>query len=210
RDDTPVATLARRRQRTTRPPADSRGEPLMTAHESQSAEGARSRAEELRREIERHNQAYYVDAEPTISDREYDALVEELAELESRHPELRVEDSPTVMVGSDLTEGFPTVRHSVPMLSIANTYNPGELRDWDARNRKGLGIGSDQPIEYIVELKIDGVAVSLRYEDGRFVLGATRGDGVRGDDITRNLRTIKAIPERINLPKGSALEVRGE
>jgi DNA ligase (NAD+) len=182
----------------------------MTARESQSADKARRRAEELRREIERHNQAYYVDAEPTISDREYDALVEELAELENRHPELRVEDSPTATVGSDLTEGFPTVRHSVPMLSISNTYNAGELRDWDARNRKGLGIGSDQPIEYIVELKIDGVAVSLRYEDGRFVLGATRGDGVRGDDITRNLRTIKAIPERINLPKGSALEVRGE
>jgi len=168
------------------------------------------RVEELRREIEGHNRAYHAQAAPLISDREFDALVEELRKLEERHPELKDADSPTEQVGSDLTENFPTVRHSVPMLSIANTYNAGELREWDARNRKGLGLGADTSIEYVVELKIDGVAVSLRYEDGQFALGATRGDGVRGDDITRNLRTISAIPDKVKLPKGSVLEVRGE
>jgi DNA ligase (NAD+) len=182
----------------------------MTTREAGIPEEALLRAAELRREIERHNQAYYVEAVPLISDREYDALVEELGGLEQRFPGLRSEASPTTTVGSDLTEGFATVAHSIPMLSISNTYNAGELREWDARNRKGLGLGSDVPIEYVVELKIDGVAISLRYEGGRFVLGATRGDGVRGDDVTRNLKTIAAIPARIPLPEGSVFEVRGE
>lgn len=171
----------------------------------------RERAEELRRSIEHHNRLYYVDAAPEVSDREYDALVEELEELEERHPDLRREDSPTRRVGSDLTEGFATVTHARPMLSISNTYNEKDLRDWDARNRRGLGLEADEPIEYVVELKIDGVAVSLRYEGGRFVLGATRGNGREGDDITRNLRTIGAIPAQVKLPPGgTVLEVRGE
>lgn len=169
----------------------------------------RRRAEHLREEIRRHDRLYYEEAAPEISDREYDALVRELDEIEQRHPELRTDDSPIRHVAGAPTEGFATVRHAVPMLSISNTYNAEELREWDARNRKG--IGTAKPIEYVVELKIDGVAVSLRYEGGRFVLGATRGDGTFGDDITANLRTLRDIPARITVPRGaSVLEVRGE
>lgn len=167
------------------------------------------RVKHLREQIEHHNRLYYDDASPEISDREYDALVKELEELEERHPELRSSDSPTQRVGEAPRDGFVTVRHAVPMLSISNTYNAGELRDWDDRNRRMLDLPAVQKIEYVVELKIDGVAVTLRYENGRLVLGATRGDGAEGDDITRNLRTIGDIPARIGLESG-VLEVRGE
>ncbi len=179
-------------------------------------QAAVERIDHLRHEIERHNRAYYDLAEPEITDREYDALIRELEELEERFPNLRAADSPTAHVGGTVQDGFTTVVHAVPMLSISNTYNADELRDWDARNKRGLDLAPDADIEYVVELKIDGVAVTLRYEgDGfgpaRLVLGATRGNGQMGDDITANLRTIKSIPNTIQLPAGGrVLEVRGE
>jgi DNA ligase (NAD+) len=171
----------------------------------------KARVAHLRAEIERHNALYYDRAAPEVSDREYDALVAELEALEARFPGLASPDSPTRRPGGGLQEGFASVTHAVPMLSIQNTYNADELREWDARNRRGLGLGPDAPIAYVVEVKIDGLAVNLRYEHGRFVLGATRGDGTRGDDITQNLRTIARIPRSIPVPAGARiLEVRGE
>src|SRR5438876_1424178 len=146
----------------------------------------------LRRELNRHNYLYYVEAQPEISDREYDRMMERLTALEGQYPELVTPDSPTQRVGGQPLEGFATVRHLIPMLSIENTYSYDEVREWDARVRRGLNPG--EPVRYVVELKVDGVAVSLRYERGKFVLGATRGDGERGDDVTLNLRTVKGIP----------------
>lgn len=170
---------------------------------------AEQRIAELREQINRHDYAYYVLAEPVISDREYDRLLEELRDLEKEHPDLITSDSPTQRVGGQPLEGFNQVRHAVPMLSIDNTYNEGELREFDARAAKGLG---GEPYEYVVDPKIDGVAVSLRYEKGRLVLAATRGDGTTGDDITQNARTIRTIPLRLHGQgvKQDVLEVRGE
>jgi DNA ligase (NAD+) len=181
------------------------------------------RADELRSLLEHHNYKYYVEAKPEISDREYDQLMEELKQIEAAHPELATPDSPTQRVGGQPIEGFRTVTHRLRMLSIDNTYNPDELREFDRRVRKVLG---NEPVTYVVELKIDGVAISLTYEDGQFTLGATRGDGERGDDVTHNLKTIRDLPLRIaqgahGRNKGltrsarqnkvpSALEVRGE
>ncbi|RUL83077.1 NAD-dependent DNA ligase LigA [Tautonia sociabilis] len=163
---------------------------------------------ELRREIERHNRLYYVEAAPVISDREFDRLLKRLEELEAAHPELVTPDSPTQRVGGAPIEAFETVRHAVPMLSIDNTYTLDEIREWDRRVRKGLTKG--EAVRYDVELKVDGVAVSLRYEGGRLVLGATRGDGERGDDITSNLRTVRSIPLTLADDPPPVLEVRGE
>ncbi|MGD8454489.1 MAG: NAD-dependent DNA ligase LigA [Phycisphaerae bacterium] len=171
------------------------------------AEAAR-RAEELRAEIRRHDYLYYTAARPEISDQQYDALLRELTELEAAFPELRTPDSPTQRVGERPLAGFEHVRHAVPMLSIDNTYSAEELREFDQRVRRGLG---DEAYEYLVDPKIDGVAVSLRYEDGRLVLGATRGDGSVGDDVTQNVRTIRNVPLRLageGWPR--VLEVRGE
>lgn len=169
---------------------------------------AEERARVLREQIEHHNRLYYQEAAPEISDREFDALLAELQALEDAHPALRTPDSPTQRVGGAPLDAFSTVDHAVPMLSIQNTYDAADLREWDARNRRGLGIGASEPIAYTVELKIDGVAVSLRYEDGALVLGATRGDGRRGDDITQNIRTIRDAP--LAIPRPGAFEVRGE
>lgn len=163
---------------------------------------------ELRAEVERHNRLYYVDAAPEISDREFDRLMKRLEELEAEHPELLTPDSPTQRVGGEPLTGFRTVNHAVPMLSIDNTYSYDEIREWDARIRRALS--PKESIRYAVELKVDGVAVSLRYEDGLFVLGATRGDGERGDDITANLRTVREIPLRLVHAPPPLLEVRGE
>jgi DNA ligase (NAD+) len=166
------------------------------------------RIESLRREIEKHDHLYYTAGEPEISDREYDALMRDLEELERAHPEHADPDSPTSRVARGLLTGFPTVRHTAPMLSLDNTYSLDEVAEFDARTRKALGVES---VEYAVEPKVDGVAVHLRYEKGRFALGLTRGDGERGDDITGNLRTIRSIPLRLagrEVPE--VLEVRGE
>jgi DNA ligase (NAD+) len=167
-----------------------------------------ARVAELRRQIDRHNYLYYVDAKPEISDREFDRLLEELQALESQHPALITPDSPTQRVGGEPIAGFRTVKHREPMLSIDNTYSADELREFDARVRKLLG---SEPVPYVVELKIDGVAMSLTYEGGALTVGATRGDGERGDDVTHNLRTIREIPLRLHADEPPALfEARGE
>src|SRR5215207_2459561 len=167
-----------------------------------------ARAAELRQQIDYHNRKYYVDAAPEISDREFDRLLEELKQIEAKHPELVTPDSPTQRVGGAPIDEFRTVRHRVPMLSIDNTYNPDELREWDRSVRKLLG--GEQPC-YVVELKIDGVAMSLTYENGLFTVGATRGDGERGDDVTHNLRTMPDVPLRLHAGKPPKLfEARGE
>ncbi len=168
----------------------------------------RKRIEELRESIRHHEYLYYVEAAPEISDREFDRLMHELEELEKQHPELITPDSPTQRVGGQPLEEFETVEHSVPMMSISNTYSEGELREFDKRTVKGL---DDVRPDYVVEPKIDGVAISLRYSGGRYVRAVTRGDGQRGDDVTQNVRTIRAIPLSL---KGDGfpetLEVRGE
>src|SRR5437899_10404018 len=149
------------------------------------------RISRLRAEIDKHNRLYYVEAKPEIADKEFDLLLEELKRLESEHPELVTSDSPTQRVGGEPIEGFKPVRHREPMLSIDNTYNEGELREFDKRVRRLLG---GEAVTYVVELKIDGVAISLSYENGKFTVGATRGDGEQGDDVTHNLKTVRGLP----------------
>jgi DNA ligase (NAD+) len=166
------------------------------------------RAEELRKLLEHHNYKYYVEAKPEISDREFDRLLDELKDIEQKHPELRTPDSPTQRVGGQPIDEFHTVRHREPMQSIDNTYDANGLREFDRRVRKGLG---GEPVSYVVELKIDGVAISLTYEDGVFTQGATRGDGERGDDVTHNLRTVRDLPLRLQGKSPPPLfEARGE
>ena len=171
-----------------------------------------ARAAELRAQLEEANHRYHVLDAPTISDREYDMLFRELVDLEAANPELVTEDSPTQRVGAPVEGGFPSVRHDVPMLSLGNVFGADELREFDARVRRGLGRGADDPpVRYVCELKIDGLAISLRYEGRRFVRGATRGDGSTGEDVTPNLRTVRAIPLTLaEDPPGERLEVRGE
>jgi DNA ligase (NAD+) len=174
---------------------------------------AAGRAAELREQIRRHDHLYYVDAAPEISDEAYDALLRELIELERQYPELVTPDSPTQRVGGQPLAGFEHVRHTLPMLSVDNTYSPEELRDFDARVRRFLAAetGHVPRFEYLVDPKIDGVAVSLRYEQGRLTLGATRGDGQVGDDITANLRAVRSIPLTLRGRDWPlVLEVRGE
>ncbi len=170
------------------------------------------RAAELRTLLDDANHRYHVLDAPTISDREYDLRFRDLVDLEAAHPELRTPDSPTQRVGAPVEGGFPSVRHGVPMLSLGNAFGTDELREFDARVRKGLGLGPDDPpVGYVCELKIDGLAISLRYEGRRFVRGATRGDGTTGEDVTPNLRTMRAIPLVLKEdPPGDELEVRGE
>ncbi len=166
------------------------------------------RVQELRRLIEYHNYKYYVEDNPEISDLEYDRLVEELKRLEEQYPELVTPDSPTQKVGGQPVGYLPTVIHDPPMLSMDNTYNQGELREFDARVRRML---NGEPVEYTVELKIDGVALAVTYENGVLVRGATRGDGTRGDDVTHNVKTIKDLPLRLLGDDAPPLiEIRGE
>lgn len=168
---------------------------------------AASRISTLRRELEDHNHRYYVLAAPVISDREYDALLAELEALEAANPELRSPDSPTQRVGGQPIDGFVTVPHAVPMISLANSYNLDDVRAFDQRTRKLL---EGRPFSYVVEPKIDGVAVSLRYENGLLVRALSRGDGREGDDITANVRTIASVPLRLRGDAPEVLEVRGE
>ena len=170
---------------------------------------AAARAAELRRLIERANQAYYVLDKPELSDAEYDRLFRELQELESKHPELQTPDSPTHRVGAPPAGAFKKHRHLVPMLSLANAFNEKELAEWEERNARlspEVKTGG-----YTLEVKIDGAAVSLTYQDGMFVTGATRGNGVEGEDVTANLRTVLDVPLRLH-GKGwpKLMEVRGE
>lgn len=166
------------------------------------------RIHELRQEIRRHDLLYYVQAAPEISDRQYDQLMEELKKLEARHPDLVTPDSPTQRVGGKPSEGFVSVRHAMAMLSIDNTYSADEVAEFDNRVRRSLGHGD---FHYLVDPKIDGVAASLRYENGQLVLAATRGDGTTGDDVTANVRTIRSVPLSLS-GQGwpDVLEVRGE
>ncbi len=171
-------------------------------------ESPEKRAAKLRHEIEGHNRLYYEKADTDISDIEFDALLRELQDLEEAHPDLRTPDSPTQRVGGAPLEGFETVDHVLPMLSIDNTYNADELRKFDERVKKGLKEG-DLP-SYMVELKLDGVAMSLSYRNGTLSRATTRGDGLRGDDVTRNVRTIQTIPLTLHGESPERLEVRGE
>lgn len=169
----------------------------------------KQRIELLRRQLNEHNRRYYVLNQPTISDREFDALMRELQELEAAHPEWADPLSPTQRVGSDLAEGFTQVAHRRPMLSLANTYSVDEVRDFIARLQRELGTAA---IELVGEMKYDGTSISITYERGRMVRAVTRGDGTRGDDVTANVKTIPSIP--LVLPDGAdyppAFEVRGE
>ena len=168
---------------------------------------ARQRAEWLRAEIERHNHRYYVLDDPEISDPEYDALFRELQALENEHPELLTPDSPTQRVGAAPLAAFTSVSHRVPMLSLANAFTEEDVVAFDRRVREGTGLAE---LEYCAEPKFDGLAISLRYEHGRFVQGATRGDGTTGEDVTSNLRTVRAIPLVLQKAAPATLEVRGE
>jgi DNA ligase (NAD+) len=161
----------------------------------------------LRRELERHNLLYY-EGSPEISDYDFDQMMRRLQELEAAHPELADPNSPSQRVGGALIESFQTVIHDPPMLSIENAYTLDELREWDDRVRRGLGRSESDPVEYEAELKIDGVSISLLYENGALVRGATRGDGARGDDVTPNVRTVRALPLKVD--SKARLEVRGE
>ncbi|KPJ51109.1 aromatic ring-opening dioxygenase LigA [candidate division TA06 bacterium DG_26] len=167
------------------------------------------RIKQLKKEINYHNWRYYVLNDPVITDYEYDQLMKELIELEQVHPELISPDSPTQRIGEELTEGFAPVEHRVEMLSLDNTYSYEELQEFDTRVRKALEVSE---LQYVTELKIDGVAVSLRYEKGIFAQGSTRGDGRMGDDITNNLKTIRSIPMTLLTESEELLdiEVRGE
>ncbi len=166
---------------------------------------AKKEIEKLRKEINFHNYKYYVENNPVISDYEFDQLLKKLDEFEKKYPDLITPDSPTQRVGGEPLEGFKTVEHKVAMLSLDNTYNYDELREFDDRVKKNVG-----QVEYVVEPKIDGVGVALLYENGILVRGATRGDGIRGDDVTSNLKTIRSIPLRIMGDKLKNVEVRGE
>ncbi|MGQ0544243.1 MAG: NAD-dependent DNA ligase LigA [Betaproteobacteria bacterium] len=174
---------------------------------------ARSRAHWLQKELERHNRLYYVEDRPEIPDAEYDRLFQELQALEERHPELRMPDSPTQRVGGAPREELPPVRHELPMLSIrteTDTEASGAEK-FDARIRRELGLApEDPPLEYLVELKFDGLAVNLRYEGGALALAATRGDGETGEDVTPNVLTIRSIPLRLRGKAPALLDVRGE
>jgi len=175
---------------------------------------AARRVDALREAIARHNQAYYVFDQPTVSDAEYDALYRELETLEREHPSLVTPDSPTQRVGGAPLAAFAPVRHSVPMLSIRTETNttPEGAAQFDARIRRDLGLDDQAPpVEYNAELKFDGLAVSLRYENGRLAVAATRGDGEVGEDVTRNVHTIRAVPLRLTTKNAPGLvEVRGE
>ncbi len=169
----------------------------------------RQSVEKLRVTLRKHDYRYYVLSQPSVSDFEYDRLMNELIALEKQYPALVTPDSPSQRVGGEPTKDFPTVTHDVPMLSLSNTYSEEELLDFDRRVRELLG---DQKYRFVAELKIDGVAISLHYKDGLFVRGATRGDGTQGDEITANLKTIRSIPLRAESGKGlpKNFEVRGE
>jgi DNA ligase (NAD+) len=173
-----------------------------------AAREAAAKAEKLRRAIERHNRLYYQENEPEITDEEYDRLFQQLVELEREFPELCTPDSPTQRVGAAPSDGFATVQHRVPMLSLANGFNDEDVIAFDRRVRELLGADA---VEYSCELKFDGLAVTLTYEDGLFVQGATRGDGDVGEDVTANLRTIRSIPLRLEGRKqAKRVDVRGE
>jgi DNA ligase (NAD+) len=176
---------------------------------------AAERIAELRREIRYHEERYYVLNDPELADAEFDALMQELERLEAENPDLVTSESPTQRVSGRPAAGFETVEHAEPMLSLDNAYSEEELREFDARVRRGLAAAGEpvEQVDYVAELKIDGLSLALTYENGTLVRGATRGDGVRGEEVTSNVRTIRAIPLKLRIadPKGPRrIEVRGE
>lgn len=169
----------------------------------------RKKIESLREKIRHHDYMYYVLSQPEISDKEYDVLMRQLKALEDKYPQYKTGDSPTVRVSGGILEGFKTVKHKQKMFSLDNTYSFEELKDWDERVQKGL-VG-DEKVQYVAELKIDGVSANLTYEKGKLCIGATRGDGETGEDVTQNIKTIRAIPLVLrsrNIP--DFIEIRGE
>src|SRR5947209_7681764 len=173
---------------------------------------AAERAAELRKTLDYHGYRYYVLDDPEIGDDQYDALIDELRAIETEHPELRTPDSPTQRVGGEPVSDLEKVRHPQRMLSLGNAHSAEELRAWIARMRNHLareGI-EDPEFEYVVEPKIDGLAISLIYRDGLFERGATRGNGEIGEDVSHNLRTIPSIPLRLDANRAGLVEVRGE
>ncbi|MCA1651189.1 MAG: NAD-dependent DNA ligase LigA, partial [Acidobacteria bacterium] len=171
------------------------------------------RINQLRDEIRHHEERYYVLSDPEIADEAFDRLVRELEALERAHPDLVTPDSPTQRVAGRPVEGFATAEHLAPMLSLDNAYNEDELRAFDERVRKGGGpelVPDGAPIDYVAELKIDGLSIALTYVDGVLARGVTRGDGVRGEDVTSNARVIRALPLRLHGAPAGAMEVRGE
>jgi DNA ligase (NAD+) len=175
-----------------------------------------ARLRELRQLVRHHEERYYIQNDPEVSDEEFDRLLHELERLEAEHPELVTPDSPTQRVAGRAVEGFETVDHLVPMLSLDNAYSEDELRAFDERVRKGAGLG-DAAVAYVAELKIDGLSIALSYVDGRLTRGATRGDGAHGENVTANVRTIRPIPLRLRTPADGSggppagrIEIRGE
>ena len=164
------------------------------------------RIAQLAGELHRHNHLYYVESKPEISDYEFDMLLKELEALEAQYPELAAPNSPTKRVGGDITKKFPTVVHQFPMLSLSNSYSEEEIKDWEQRVKKLLG----NEIEYVCELKYDGVAIGIRYEHGELVQAVTRGDGTQGEDVTSNVRTVKSIPLVVHGNYPESFEIRGE
>ncbi|MBI2877801.1 MAG: NAD-dependent DNA ligase LigA [Candidatus Tectomicrobia bacterium] len=187
-------------------------EETKTPEKDRSLEAVQKELEKLREEIEYHNYLYHTRDAPEISDEEFDALMRRLIELESEYPELITPDSPSQRVGARPLEEFQTVTHSTPMLSLDNAFAEEDLWEFDARIKKFLGMKPEERVAYVAEPKIDGVAVELIYEEGRFVRGATRGNGVQGEEITQNLRTIRSIPISLRRKDGipQRLAVRGE
>jgi DNA ligase (NAD+) len=170
---------------------------------------ALTRLTELRAQIRRHEELYYVHSTPEISDAEFDGLLHELERLEEEHPDLVTPDSPTQRVAGRPTQGFPTVEHLSQMLSLDNAYDEDDLRAFDERLRRAAGLG-EVPVPYVAELKIDGLSIALTYENARLLRGATRGDGLRGEEVTANVRTIRSIPLTLRGGPPSRFEVRGE
>lgn len=168
------------------------------------------RIEQLRARIRHHEERYYVHDAPEISDAEFDALMRELASLEAAHPEFQDPSSPTVRVGGRPAEGFETVSHLQPMLSLDNVYNEDELRAFHGRVTRGLALAEDSELDYVAELKIDGLSIALTYENGRLVRGTTRGDGVQGEDVTSNIRVVRSIPLKLRGDAPGRMEIRGE
>src|SRR5437660_2753777 len=197
-----------KRSRASAPPAEEESE--RRAPEERRRSEAKRRVEELRDLIGHHNYRYHVLDDPEVSDAEYDELMRELRALEEAFPEFITPDSPTQRVGGAPTELFAPARHRVPMLSLDNAFSWEELNAWGKRVERVVG----RQAEFVCELKIDGLAVALTYEDGAYLRGATRGDGFVGDDITANIRTIRAVPMKLRTSKGNdapdLLEVRGE
>jgi len=187
------------------------GDATNKAVEALSEDEAAAELKRLAGEIARHDEAYYREDVPVISDAAYDALRQRNEAIEARFPKLIRPDSPSRRVGAAPSEKFVKVRHRVPMLSLSNAFDEGDVKDFVARIRRFLGLGEAEPVQFTAEPKIDGLSMSLRYENGRFVQGATRGDGIEGEDVTANLRTIRDIPERLNGDGfGRVMEVRGE